>query len=333
MSLKIVTNAVNASVKIEGEVTLIDELLFEVFNKLPDGERETHLIKALKLGIHGYEIDEVAAFISRAEKEVDVNLSILKAIRKTRAIQEQTTQKGEILEIELDQALKKLIEEKGWEDEIKLTGAIQGALKGRKVGDLTIEVDNNKSRIAIESKNDKKVGLYDLSNEAKKNPEATAPGQLLLAAINREADIAIIVFDKENCHSTIEKLPQSITFIPNIPGFIVKIQPKIGDYTALHLAYSVARDLALIGKGVVSSGRLNMALDRSYRDLKSITDLETQLKALEDSAEDVKKVAQKIRETFEKTSESFTRTIQLLQQEISGDLVEKDWVAFFNETS
>jgi uncharacterized phage infection (PIP) family protein YhgE len=76
-----------------------------------------------------------------------------------------------------------------------------------------------------------------------------------------------------------------------------------------------------------------MALDRSYRDLKSITDLETQLKALEDSAEDVKKVAQKIRETFEKTSESFTRTIQLLQQEISGDLVEKDWVAFFNETS
>ena len=64
MSLKIVTNKENASIKIEGEVTLRDELLYEVFNRIPEGDRETHLIKALKLGIHGYEIDEVATFIS-----------------------------------------------------------------------------------------------------------------------------------------------------------------------------------------------------------------------------------------------------------------------------
>ena len=333
MSLKIVTNKENASIKIEGEVTLVDELLFEVFNKLPEDHRETHLIKALKLGIHGYEIDEVATFISRAEKEVDVNLSILKAIRKTQAIQEQTTQKGEILELELDQALKNLIDENDWEDEIELTGSNQGSLKGRKVGDLTVGVAGNKGRIAIESKKDRSVGLGDLREKAKKDPESSAHGQLLLAAINREADISIIVFDRENCSKEIQNLPQPVTFVPSIPGFIVKIQPKIGDYTALHLAYTVARDLALIGKGIVSSGRLNMALDRSYRDLKLVTDLETQLKKIDDSAENVKKVAQDIRQTFEKTAESFTRTIQLLQQEINGDLVEKDWVAFFNETS
>lgn len=331
MGLKITVDK-DSSIKIEGEVTLRDELLYEVFNKLPEGDRETHLIKALKLGIHGYEIDEVATFISRAEKEVDVNLSILKAIRKTQAIQEQTTQKGEFLEIGLDEALGRLIDENGWEDEIKMTGATHGALRGRKVGDLTIEVDNKKSRVAIESKNSKAVGLYDLKDDAPKNPETTATGQLLLAAINREAEISIIVFDKDNCHSSIEKLSQPITFMPNIPGFIVKIQPKVGDYTALHLAYSVARDLSLIGKGVVSSSRLNLALDRSYRDLRSVTDLESQLKKLDGSAENIKKVAQEIRQTFEKTAESFTRTIQLLQQEINGDLVEKDWVAFFNET-
>lgn len=332
MGLNIVTNKDNASIKIEGEVTLVDELLFEVFNKLPEGDREMHLIKALKLGVHGYEIDEVATFISRAEKEVDVNLSILKAIRKTRAIQEQTTQKGEILELELDQALKNLIDENDWEDEIELTGAIQGALKGRKVGDLTVGVAGNKGRIAIESKKDKKVTLGDLREKSKKDPESSAHGQLLLAAINRDADISIIVFDKENCHKEIQDLPQSVTFVPSIPGFIVKIQPKIGDYAALHLAYSVARELSLVGRETIASGRLNMALDRSYRDMQSILNLESHLEKIEGGAKKVNEGVQEIRDLFELTISSFKRTQDLLMQEIDGTLSGEDWVQFFNES-
>jgi hypothetical protein len=332
MGLNIVTNKDNASIKIEGEVTLVDELLFEVFNKLPEDDREMHLIKALKLGVHGYEIDEVATFISRAEKEVDVNLSILKAIRKTRAIQEQTTQKGEILELELDQALKNLIDENDWEDEIKPTGAIQGALKGRKVGDLTVGVAGNKGRIAIESKKDKKVTLGDLREKSKKDPESSAHGQLLLAAINRDADISIIVFDKENCHKEIQDLPQSVTFVPSIPGFIVKIQPKIGDYAALHLAYSVARELSLVGRETIASGRLNMALDRSYRDMQSILNLESHLEKIEGGAKKVNEGVQEIRDLFELTISSFKRTQDLLMQEIDGTLSGEDWVQFFNES-
>ena len=332
MGLNIVTNKDNASIKIEGEVTLVDELLFEVFNKLPEDDREMHLIKALKLGVHGYEIDEVATFISRAEKEVDVNLSILKAIRKTRAIQEQTTQKGEILELELDQALKNLIDENDWEDEIELTGAIQGALKGRKVGDLTVGVAGNKGRIAIESKKDKKVTLGDLREKSKKDPESSAHGQLLLAAINRDADISIIVFDKENCHKEIQDLPQSVTFVPSIPGFIVKIQPKIGDYAALHLAYSVARELSLVGRETIASGRLNMALDRSYRDMQSILNLESHLEKIEGGAKKVNEGVQEIRDLFELTISSFKRTQELLMQEIDGTLSGEDWVQFFNES-
>ena len=331
MGLKITVDK-DSSIKIEGEVTLRDELLYEVFNRIPEGDRETHLIKALKLGIHGYEIDEVATFISRAEKEVDVNLSILKAIRKTRAIQEQTTQKGEILELELDQALKNLIDENDWEDEIKLTGAIQGALKGRKVGDLTVGVAGNKGRIAIESKKDKKVTLGDLREKSKKDPESSAHGQLLLAAINREADISIIVFDKENCHKEIQDLPQSVTFVPSIPGFIVKIQPKIGDYAALHLAYSVARELSLVGRETIASGRLNMALDRSFRDMESILNLESHLEKIEGGAKKVNEGVQEIRDLFELTISSFKRTQDLLMQEIDGTLSEEDWVQFFNES-
>lgn len=331
MGLKITVDK-DSSIKIEGEVTLRDELLYEVFNRIPEGDRETHLIKALKLGIHGYEIDEVATFISRAEKEVDVNLSILKAIRKTRAIQEQTTQKGEILELELDQALKNLIDENDWEDEITLTGAIQGALKGRKVGDLTVGVAGNKGRIAIESKKDKKVTLGDLRDKSKKNPESSAHGQLLLAAINREADISIIVFDKENCHNEIQDLPQSVTFVPSIPGFIVKIQPKIGDYAALHLAYSVARELSLVGRETIASGRLNMALDRSYRDMESILNLESHLGKIEGGAKKVNEGVQEIRDLFELTISSFKRTQDLLMQEVDGTLSEEDWVQFFNES-
>ena len=331
MGLKITVDK-DSSIKIEGEVTLRDELLYEVFNRIPEGDRETHLIKALKLGIHGYEIDEVATFISRAEKEVDVNLSILKAIRKTRAIQEQTTQKGEILELELDQALKNLIDENDWEDEITLTGAIQGALKGRKVGDLTVGVAGNKGRIAIESKKDKKVTLGDLREKSKKDPESSAHGQLLLAAINREADISIIVFDKENCHKEIQDLPQSVTFVPSIPGFIVKIQPKIGDYAALHLAYSVARELSLVGRETIASGRLNMALDRSYRDMESILNLESHLEKIEGGAKKVNEGVQEIRDLFELTISSFKRTQDLLMQEVDGTLSEEDWVQFFNES-
>ena len=81
MSLEITTNETDLTVTIEGTLILKDELLYLVF-------KTEHFIAALKLGVHGLQIDEVQSFISRAEKEVDVNLSILKAIRRTSEVRE-----------------------------------------------------------------------------------------------------------------------------------------------------------------------------------------------------------------------------------------------------
>ena len=333
MSLEITTNETDLTVTIEGALILNDELLYHVFKNIGSAEKKTeHFIAALKLGVHGLQIDEVQSFISRAEKEVDVNLSILKAIRRTSEVREQTTQKGEILERELDQVLNEFITLNNWADSITLTGAISGALKGRKVGDLIIDVDNEKGRLAIEAKLDTKVSLGDLKSKSKKDVEKNSHAQLLLALINRKAELSLIVFDSENCHADIKSLPQDITFVPTIPGIIVKIGKKTGDYAALLLAYSVARELALVGTGVLSSARLNMALERSCRDLDQIKELEKHLETIESGAKTVNKGVKEIRDLIEQTMESFNRTSQLLHNSINGEVIsDEEWLAFFFE--
>ena len=333
MTFKITTDEGEGSVTIEGTLTLKDELLYNVFKNIGSAEKKTeHFIAALKLGVYGYQIDEVQSFISRAEKELDVNLSLLKTIRRTSEVREQTTLKGEILERELDQVLNEFIAMNNWADSITLTGSIAGALKGRKVGDLTIDVDNSRSRLVIEAKLDEDVSLGDLKSKPKKDVEKTAHAQLLLAMINRKAELSLIVFDSDNCHSDIKKLPQDITFVPTIPGIIVKIGKKTGDYAALLLAYSVARELSFVGTGVLSSARLNMALERSCRDLDQIKELEKHLQTIESGAKTVNKGAEQIRDLIQKTMESFNRTSQLLNNSINGEVIsDEEWLAFFSE--
>ena len=333
MSLEITINETDLTVTIEGTLILNDELLYHVFKNIGSAEKKTeHFIAALKLGVHGLQIDEVQSFISRAEKEVDVNLSILKAIRRTSEVREQTTQKGEILERELGQVLDEFITLNNWADSITLTGAISGALKGRKVGDLIIDVDNEKGRLAIEVKTDKSVSLGDLKSKSKKEIEKNSHAQLLLALINRKAELSLIVFDSENCHADIKLLPQDITFVPTIPGIIVKIGKKTGDYAALLLAYSVARELSLVGAGVLSSARLNMALERSCRDLEQIKKLETYLVNIEAGAEAVNKGVKNIRELIALTMESFNRTNLLLNNFRKGDVIsDEEWLKYFFE--
>ena len=219
-----------------------------------------------------------------------------------------------------------------WADSITLTGSIAGALKSRKVGDLTIDVDSFRSRLVIEAKLDEDVSLGDLKSKPKKDVEKTAHAQLLLAMINRKAELSLIVFDSENCHSDIKSLPQDITFVPTIPGIIVKIGKKTGDYDALLLAYSVARELSLVGTGVLSSARLNMALERSCRDLNQIKKLETFLADIEAGAEAVNKGVKNIRELIALSMESFNRTNLLLNNFVKGEVIsDEDWLAFFSE--
>ena len=219
-----------------------------------------------------------------------------------------------------------------WADSITLTGSIAGALKSRKVGDLTIDVDSFRSRLVIEAKLDEDVSLGDLKSKPKKDVEKTAHAQLLLAMINRKAELSPIVFDSENCHSDISSLPQDITFVPTIPGIIVKIGKKTGDYDALLLAYSVARELSFVGLGVLSSARLNMALERSCRDLDQIKKLETYLKSIEKGAGEINKGVKDIRDLIGQTMESFNRTSQLLHNSINGEVIsDEEWLAFFFE--
>ena len=219
-----------------------------------------------------------------------------------------------------------------WADSITLTGSIAGALKSRKVGDLTIDVDSFRSRLVIEAKLDEDVSLGDLKSKPKKDVEKTAHAQLLLAMINRKAELSLIVFDSENCHSYIKKLPQDITFVPTIPGIIVKIKKRTGDYAALLLAYSVARELSFVGLGVLSSARLNMALARSCRDLDPIKKHETYLVSFELDAGIVNKGVKQIRNLIKSNMESFNRTNLLLNNFRKGDVIsDEEWLKYFFE--
>ena len=118
--------------------------------------------------------------------------------------------------------------------EIVAIGDKVGAIARRKVGYLVCSINNGAVSVVIESKMDASVAVGDPTalderNKKSGNPEKSAYGQNITALVNRGAQMAICVFDKESLSASLRGL-EDVTFQPELPGFIVKIDRARGDF-------------------------------------------------------------------------------------------------------
>lgn len=327
-----------ATVTISGTRVLEDEFIYNAFKKAQkDGKSEEQFFEeALRLGVYGLMEARIAAFLGRAQNELDGGLERLKFIFELQAEEQRGTAKGAVMEREIKDVLEEFVAQNNWKDEVTESGAALGSIEARKVGDVDVKVEGTDVRLTIESKFDKTVQLGDIVNLDKrgnKNPvadaEKTAHGQLLLSLANRQSQVALIVFDRNECHSDIRALKQDVIFYPELPGFVVRIGKETADFAPLRLAYSIARQLALLGADKVSAEHLNIATKRMLRDLNEFKEIELSLKKIKTGANSAIEGVGAIELVVSRVQTSVLRTQAILEKVLSGSVPSaEEWKVF-----
>ena len=322
-------------VEFSGGYSIEDKGLYDFFKRFPAGEYDQQFQKALRLGVYALEEERIAAFLGRAENELDAGLERLKIIYKMVHLKEKSAGKGAVAEVELADVLQQYIDSMNWGDGVSATGEKTGLIPRRKVGDLVVAINNTGVKVVIESKMDASVPVgdpVDLDERSKKsgNPEKSAYGQNLTALVNREAQVAISVFDKASTSTSIRNLAD-IVFQPELPGFIVKIDRARGDFANVCLAYSLARAMALMGVEKINGAHLNLVLKRMVRDLDVLAGTEVELEQISDAANATLKSVENIRNAVKLTQESLSQTQELLNGVLAGTVELNRFRLFFNE--
>lgn len=262
---------------------IADELVYRYFDSLPESEREAALLRAIRIGVLAIMEDRFSSFLSNTTDELAVKLENLKLLFDMKQeVFHKTAIKGVAAENDILQFLEEYIGQHNLGDVASLTGTTKGAIKNNKTGDIISYIggDNSTRKIAIECKFDKSIKLGDIDSpdiSAKKYD--TAWSQLLEASVNREANAAIIVFDKTLADASIQRAVDGLAYVGNI-GFICIIDYEASDYHNLAVAYNLARGLALRKDGKnVEVGFVNMLIKRLLKDIQDVQSIESLVKA------------------------------------------------------
>ena len=245
-----------------------DELVYRFFNSLPDNERETALLRAIRIGVLATMEDRFSAFLSKTTDDLGVQLENLKLLFDMKQeIFHKTAIKGVAAENDILEFLETYIDHFHLGDVVSLSGTSKGLLKNNKTGDILAYVggENSGKKVAIECKFDKSIKLGDVDSlDIASNKYDTAWSQLLETTVNRGANTSIIVFDKTLADASIQRVVDGVTYIDNI-GFICIIDYEASDYHNLAIAYNFARRLALRKDGKnIEVDFVNMLIQRKY---------------------------------------------------------------------
>jgi len=326
-------------VEFSGAKTVEDEFLYEFFKSYPADLYDDAFLKALTLGAYALKEERIAAFLGRAESELDGQLEELKILYKVRTLKEKTTTKGVAAEQDIADVLQNFVDARGWDDSIVLTGEKVGVLPRRKVGDVVVSLDGSSTKIVLESKWDKSVDLGDpvtMKTLFTKtvNPEKSAFGQNLTALINREAEVSIIVFDKRNVHGSISGATEGIHFQPEIPGFIALVDREANDWSNMNVAYGVARSIAFLSADSrYEPDRMMLLIKRFIRDLNLVLEIESELTKIEKASATISSSSGGIRTRLDHVLESARRSEELLTKSLGGSTIDEvEWKSLFDET-
>lgn len=259
-----------------------DELVYRYFDSLPEVERETAMLRAIRIGVLATMEDRFSAFLSKTTDDLGVQLENLKLLFDMKQeVFHKTAIKGVAAENDILDFLEEYIERNRLGDVVSLTGTSKGLLKNNKTGDIMAYVGGESSgrKVAIECKFDKSIKLGDVdSPDIASNKYDTAWSQLLEATVNREVNASIIVFDKSLADASIQRAVDGVLYVDGI-GFICIIDYEASDYHNLAVAYNLARGLALRKDGKnVEVEFVNMLIQRLLKDIRDVQSIETLVK-------------------------------------------------------
>ena len=182
------------------ECSIEHPLIFKYFDDLPDKQRDDEFKRALQIGVIALMEDRFAAFLSRTEGELGTQLESLKLIyeRNVKA-KEKTAESGTSAETEIFNEIRTYLERVGHsDDEVQMTGSTVGAIKRNKTGDIVLTVNGDATKkIAVEIKFDQSLALGEIDGtDSLGRPRDTAISQMIESMANRDAKMAIIVFDQ-----------------------------------------------------------------------------------------------------------------------------------------
>lgn len=285
-------------------------IIFNYFSNQPDSERDALLSRALAIGVLALLEDRLSAFLAKTSSLLGTELESLKYIYDlNQQIFLRTTGKGRDAESELLAVLTEYCRGRDFGDALELVGDQFGALKKNKSGDLVAVVRGGQGRrIVIESKFDKAKRLGLISEKDVFAKSDTALGQLLESAVNREAVVAIIVFDRSLVDPKLLDEVGSIRYLP-LCGFVCIIDTAKGDYSNLFLCYEIARSLALVDRAVESESlaTLNLLVGRFLHDFSLFEQIKRQVKASIKGQLDLLKLVEQALLSIEFSKEAFAK--------------------------
>ena len=264
------------------DFTLEDPVVFDYFDKLKEEERDSALSRAIRIGVLALAEDRISSFLANTRDELGIQLESLKVrLDMKQKFYNDTAKKGVEAENIVISFLQDHLKQRGYEDVIESTGKVRGNIAGNKTGDIVAIIQDEKSirKIAIECKYDKSVILGDIkSNDIEKNRKDTAWSQLLEAAVNRDANTSIIVFDEAFADASVIQKVDGIHFINDI-GFVCIIDSQTSDYRNLAITYNLARSLVLRETGDnIEVEFVNLLINRILQDIKDIQSIEKMVK-------------------------------------------------------
>lgn len=255
-----------------------DELVYRYFDSLPDADRESALLRAIRIGVLASMEDRFSAFLSKTTDDLGVQLENLKLLfNMKQEVFHKTAIKGLAAENDILQFLEEYISLHGLNDVVSLSGTSKGTLRNNKTGDIMAFVGGESSgrKLAIECKFDKSIKLGEVDSvDVASNRYDTAWSQLLEASVNRDANASVIVFDKTLADASIQRAVDGVSYVDGI-GFICIIDYEAGDFHNLAVAYMLARGLALRKDGkTVDVEFVNMLIARLLKDIRDVQSIE-----------------------------------------------------------
>lgn len=240
-----------------------NELVFAFFDRQPESERDALMLRAMQIGVMALMQDRLSAFLAKTKNELGCELETLKIMFDMQSeLFTKSAIKGTLAEDDLAVVLAAFCERRGLADKIRNTGNIAGVLPRNKTGDLVADLADSGKRVVIEAKFDKSVRLGDLSGRDRFVRKTDSSwNQLLESKVNRDAQAALIVFDRALCDASILAFTETVGYLPEA-GFICVIDSQKGDFSAMLTGYCLARDIAINSRPIELDQRLLAALVR-----------------------------------------------------------------------
>lgn len=231
------------------ETVVVDELVVKLFGETPADDRQDLYDRVLRTGSYAHLEDRIATFLGATAGTIGAEFEYLKLLFDRQQQSTPAQEKGAIAEDDVLTVLERAVADRGWADEVSGTGGTGGALDSgaNKTGDVLAHVGGPDGPVlAIEVKFDKQVQLGDVANakHENKNKADTAWSQIVEAAANREAVLAMIVFDEGSASSSVRGAVEDVAWLDGA-GLAVMVDAARGDFRNLVVAYSFARSLLL----------------------------------------------------------------------------------------